>query len=78
MTTVDFSVGHSTGDRPQNEYLRNLRLQFLAGMSPSLYQEEAIFADMSRSRKYPENIFAASPETKAELKLWIDRTPPPK
>jgi spermidine synthase len=54
---------------------RNLRLQYLAGMGLNLYQSEAIFSDMIRYRRYPENLFIASPKVKLELKVAIERGP---
>ncbi len=54
---------------------RNLRLQYLAGMSPNTYQEEPIFADMSRWRKYPENVFIAPQGTKEALESCMNRPP---
>ena len=52
----------------------NLRLQYLAGLGLNFYDEELIFAAMSRYRKYPEDIFTASPKAKAALKQAIARS----
>jgi spermidine synthase len=41
---------------------KNLRLQYLAGMSLNLYEQGPIYADMIRYRKYPEGLFQGSPE----------------
>ena len=51
----------------------NLRLQYLAGMEPNLYRSENIFADMSAYRRFPEDLFVASEETKAVLRDAIAR-----
>ena len=47
---------------------RNLRLQYLAGMGLNLYQNERIYAEMLRFRKYPEALFKASPAWEAALR----------
>jgi spermidine synthase len=52
---------------------RNLRLQYLAGMSPNLYREEAIFDDMETYRRYPKDLFITSDETEKALLLAIER-----
>jgi spermidine synthase len=52
---------------------RNLRLQFLAGMNPNLYQEESIFDDMETYRRYPKDLFIASNATEAALVVAIER-----
>ena len=52
---------------------RNLRLQYLAGMNPNLYQEEPIFDDMETYRRYPKDLFIASDATKAALVVAIER-----
>ena len=41
---------------------KNLRLQYLAGMSLNMYEQGPIYADMIRFRKYPEALFQGSPE----------------
>ena len=41
---------------------KNLRLQFLAGMSLNHYDQGPIYADMIRYRKYPEGLFQGTPE----------------
>jgi spermidine synthase len=54
---------------------RNLRLQYLAGMSLNLYQADAIFQSMvSRGGgvKYPEGFFAGSPGLLSVLKQAIE------
>ena len=52
---------------------RDLRLQYLAGMAPNLYQEVAIFDDMQSYRKYPDDIFVVSDENKRALVLAMER-----
>jgi spermidine synthase len=47
---------------------RNLRLQYLAGMSSSAYQAALIYEDLLRHRKFPEDLFVASGETKKILR----------
>jgi spermidine synthase len=47
---------------------RNLRLQYLAGMSPHRYRESEIYDEILRYRRYPERLFAASDETVRRLK----------
>jgi len=49
----------------------NLKLQYLAGLGLNLYQSDAIYKAMSRESKYPEELFAGSPETLAALKARI-------
>jgi spermidine synthase len=51
----------------------DLRLQYLAGMAPNLYQEVAIFDDMQTYRKYPDDIFIVSDENKRALVLAMER-----
>jgi spermidine synthase len=52
---------------------RNLRLQYLAGMGLNLYQSEAIFNDMVRHRRFPEQLFVVSPEDRPKLARAIER-----
>jgi spermidine synthase len=47
---------------------RNLRLEFLAGMNPDLQGGFAIYDEMLRFRNYPEGLFVASAENRAELR----------
>jgi spermidine synthase len=47
---------------------RNLRLQYLAGMSSSAFEGALIFEDLLRYRKYPEDLFVASDETSKILR----------
>ena len=51
---------------------RDLRLQYLAGMAPNLYQEETIYNLMAVHRKFPENLFEASELRMEALKKAIE------
>ena len=51
---------------------RNLRLQYLAGLSLNLYQSDAIYKGMIRESHYPDGLFEGSPETLQALKAKID------
>ena len=46
---------------------RNMRLQYLAGMALNTSQENAIYQDMLRYLRYPEELFVASPSDRKEL-----------
>ena len=50
---------------------RNLRLQYLAGMSNNQYNQKAIYADMLRYRTYPDHLFTGSPQTLQSLHAAI-------
>jgi len=50
---------------------KNLKLQYLAGLGLNLYQSDAIYKAMSRESKYPEELFAGSPDTLEALKSRI-------
>jgi spermidine synthase len=52
---------------------RNLRLQYLAGMGLNAYQGAAIYNDIVSYRKFPEDLFLASPERKLQLRAAIDK-----
>jgi len=53
---------------------RNLRLQYLAGLSLDLYQADVIYADMLRNvSKMPDDLFTASDATRAALNAAIVR-----
>jgi spermidine synthase len=53
---------------------RNLRLQFLAGLGLNLYQSDTIYAGMlAYVRRYPDELFAGSPETIRALRAGIQR-----
>ena len=47
---------------------RNLRLQYLAGLGSSAGQADAIYEDLLQQRKFPEDLFVASDETKKMLR----------
>ncbi|MEQ1760753.1 MAG: fused MFS/spermidine synthase, partial [Vicinamibacterales bacterium] len=51
---------------------RNLRLQYLAGQSLNVYQSDPIYKKMIVDSKWPENLFAGSPETLATLRARIN------
>lgn len=50
---------------------RNLRLQFLAGLSLNEYNQQAIYAQMLRYRAYPPDLFTGSPRTLQALRAAI-------
>jgi len=50
---------------------RNLRLQYLAGMSLNTYKADPIYVSMSSHAKYPEGLFKGSPETLDALRRAI-------
>jgi spermidine synthase len=53
---------------------RNLRLQYLAGMASAAANAEQIRDQIIRTRKFPHDLFAGSPETRAALREML--TPP--
>jgi len=59
-------------DTPVNKD-RNLRLQYLAGLSLDWQRADQIYAAMARYRKYPENIITAPPETEAALRRQFEK-----
>jgi spermidine synthase len=50
---------------------RNLRLQYLAGLGLNLYQSGAIYADMLRYARYPDDLFVGAPTTLESLRQAI-------
>jgi spermidine synthase len=54
---------------------RNLRLQYLAGMGSSAVQAAAIYEDLLRQRRFPEDLFTASEETKDILRRALTGAP---
>ncbi len=50
---------------------RNLRLQYLAGMSNDEYNQQEIYAQILRYRRFPEHLFAGSPRTLQALQAAI-------
>ncbi|MDE3152499.1 MAG: fused MFS/spermidine synthase, partial [Gemmatimonadota bacterium] len=59
--TADAQINHD----------RNLRLQYLAGMSNNQYNQQAIYADMLKYRGYPAHLFTGSPQTLQALRTAI-------
>jgi spermidine synthase len=53
---------------------RNLRLQYLAGLSAHDYREAAIFDQMLKYRQYPDRLFAASATSSGELRRRLGIT----
>jgi spermidine synthase len=51
---------------------RNLRLQYLAGMGLNTQQGATIYNSIVSYRKFPEDLFLASPERKLQLKAAIE------
>jgi spermidine synthase len=54
-------------------YDRNLRLQYLAGLSSGQTSETAIHDDILRGSKYPQQLFKSSPEAEFELRDLLVR-----
>ncbi len=52
---------------------RNLRLQYLAGMSLNSYMGEPILASILAYYQFPEEVFVGSPEAKAALEQALDQ-----
>jgi spermidine synthase len=50
---------------------RNLRLQYLAGMSLNTYQADPIYVSMTRYARFPEGLFKGSSETMEALRRAI-------
>jgi spermidine synthase len=50
---------------------RNLRLQYLAGMSLNTYKADPIYISMSSHARFPEGLFKGSPETLEALRRAI-------
>ena len=50
---------------------RNLRLQYLAGMSLNTYKADPIYQSMASNAKYPDWLFKGSPETLDALRRAI-------
>jgi spermidine synthase len=53
---------------------RNLRLQYLAGLGLNLYQSDAIYRNMIKQSRYPENLFAGSAETLQALRARVQQS----
>jgi len=54
---------------------RNLRLQYLAGLGLNQYESAAIYADIVRYRRFPEDLFAGSEPLKQSLRAAVARAP---
>jgi spermidine synthase len=54
---------------------RNLRLQFLAGLGLNQYRSEAIYDDMARYKKFPENLFVADEAWMQQLRNAMGPNP---
>ena len=53
----------------------NLKLQYLAGLGLNLYQSDAIYKNMIKDSRYPEDgLFTGSPQTMAELRQTIEQS----
>jgi spermidine synthase len=52
---------------------RNLRLQYLAGLGLNLYESGPIYTEMLKYRRFPDDLFVASPLTIEALKSGIQR-----
>src|SRR5499433_2489527 len=50
---------------------RNMRLQYLAGMSLNTYKADPIYINMTAHTRFPENLFKGSPETLEALRRAI-------
>src|SRR5438094_8188206 len=50
---------------------RNLRLQYLAGLSLNTYKADPIYINMTKSARYPENLFTGSAQTMESLRRAI-------
>jgi spermidine synthase len=55
---------------------RNLRLQYLAGLSAHDYHEAAIYSDMLKYRRYPDKLFVASAANTKELQSRLGISKP--
>ncbi|MBM4026401.1 MAG: SAM-dependent methyltransferase [Planctomycetes bacterium] len=54
---------------------RNLRLQYLAGMGLNAYHGAAIYDDLLAHRRFPEQLFIATPLRKLQLRAAIGTAP---
>ncbi len=50
---------------------RNLRLQYLAGLTLNAHESDSIYRDMIQYARFPERIFTGSPETLQRLRARI-------
>jgi spermidine synthase len=49
----------------------NLRLQYLAGLSLNTYRADPIYVNMTKTARYPDNIFTGSEQTMDALRRMI-------
>jgi spermidine synthase len=61
-------------DAPIN-HDRDLRLQYLAGLGLNLYQSDAIYSDILRYKRFPEELFSGSEATMRQLREAIASAP---
>ncbi|HEY2825069.1 MAG TPA: fused MFS/spermidine synthase, partial [Gemmatimonadales bacterium] len=54
---------------------RNLRLQYLAGMSLNKFVQDQVFRDILKYRTFPADLFAGSPETLGTLRSIVMLNP---
>jgi spermidine synthase len=54
---------------------RNLRLQYLAGMSLNYYMGSEIMAEIRQYYKFPDNLFLGSDQRKQMLRVLIEQPP---
>ena len=50
---------------------RNLRLQYLAGLTLNTYESDSIYRDIVQYARFPERVFTGSPETLQRLRARI-------
>jgi len=50
---------------------RNLRLQYLAGLSLNTYKADPIYVNMTKTARYPDNLFTGSEQTMTALRAAI-------
>jgi spermidine synthase len=69
-------AGHASDLGPWLEFAeinrdRNLRLQYLAGLSANFYQEGTLYEELSVYRRYPEKLFEGSEASTQELRRTL-------
>ena len=52
---------------------RNLRLQYLAGVQSTLFQQDAIYSELLSYRRFPGRLFVGSHEWLDSLRQLIER-----
>ncbi|HEY5063039.1 MAG TPA: hypothetical protein VII52_15975, partial [Gemmatimonadaceae bacterium] len=50
---------------------RNLRLQYLAGLGLNVYDQAAIYSQMLQYRRYPDGLFAGSPQRLQQIRATV-------